>query len=42
MNSYIGYLDLLSKSYEKAVELLLQEYGPAQDDYKIAPRVKKF
>ncbi len=33
MNSYKEYLDLLSKTYEEAVEFLLQKYGPAQDDY---------
>lgn len=33
MNSYKEYLDLLSKPYEKAVDFLLQKYGPAQDDY---------
>ena len=33
MNSYKGYLDLLLMNYEEAVELLLQKYGPAQDDY---------
>lgn len=33
MNSYNGYLELLSKDYEEAVDWLLQKYGPAQDDY---------
>ena len=33
MNSYKDYLDLLSKNYEEAVDLLLQKYGPAQYDY---------
>lgn len=33
MDSYKEYLVLLSKSYEDAIELLLQKYGPAQDDY---------
>ncbi|MCM3612694.1 hypothetical protein M4S82_15720 [Planococcus sp. MERTA32b] len=33
MDSYGGYLDLLSKNYEEAVDWLLQKYGPAQDDY---------
>ena len=27
------YKDLLSKTYEQAVEFLLQKYGFAQDDY---------
>lgn len=33
MDSYKEYLLLLSMSYEEAIELLLQKYGPAQDDY---------
>ena len=33
MNRYKEYLDLLSKTYEEAVEFLLQKYGPALDDY---------
>ncbi|WP_255637603.1 hypothetical protein [Virgibacillus sp. AGTR] len=33
MTSYKDYLDLLSKTYEGAVDFLLQKYGPAQDDY---------
>lgn len=33
MNNYKEYLVLLSKTYEEAVEFLLQKYGPAQDDY---------
>lgn len=33
MNSYKEYLDLLLMNYEEAVELLLQKYGPAKDDY---------
>lgn len=33
MNSNKEYLDLLSMNYEEAVELLLQKYGPAKDDY---------
>lgn len=33
MDSYKEYLVLLSKSYEEANEVLLQKYGPAQDDY---------
>lgn len=33
MNRYEEYLDLLSKNYLEAVDLLLQKYGLAQDDY---------
>lgn len=33
MNSYKEYLDLLSKTYDEAVDFLLRKYGPAQDDY---------
>ena len=33
MDRYKEYLVLLSKSYEEVVEMLLQKYGPAQDDY---------
>lgn len=33
MNKYNEYKDLLSKTYEEAVEFLLQKYGFAQDDY---------
>ncbi|WP_211316765.1 hypothetical protein [Oceanobacillus arenosus] len=33
MNSFKEYLDLLSKTYEEAVDFLLQKYGPAHDDY---------
>ncbi|MDE0581456.1 hypothetical protein ON064_00130 [Planococcus sp. A6] len=33
MDSYKEYLVLLSKSYEDAIEWLLQKYGSAQDDY---------
>lgn len=33
MNKYKGYEDLLSKTYDEAVECLLQKYGPAQYDY---------
>lgn len=33
MDSYKEYLNLLSKSYEEAIDWLLQKYGPAQDDY---------
>ncbi|WP_281864002.1 hypothetical protein [Planomicrobium okeanokoites] len=33
MDSYKEYSDLLSKNYDEAVELLLQKYGPAKDDY---------
>lgn len=33
MSMYKEYKDLLSKTYDKAVEFLLQKYGFAQDDY---------
>lgn len=33
MSNYEGYTYLLSRSYDEAVEILLQKYGPAQDDY---------
>ena len=33
MDTYKEYKDLLSKTYDKAVDCLLQKYGPAQDDY---------
>lgn len=33
MSCFKEYLDLLSMNYEEAVELLLQKYGTAQDDY---------
>lgn len=33
MSSYKEYKDLLSKTYDEAVEFLLQKYGSAQDDY---------
>lgn len=33
MNKYKAYKNLLSKTYNEAVEFLLQKYGFAQDDY---------
>lgn len=33
MSNYKEYGDLLSKTYDEAVESLLQKYGSAQDDY---------
>lgn len=33
MDRYKEYLLLLSKSYEETIEVLLQKYGPARDDY---------
>ena len=33
MDTYKEYKDLLSKTYDKAIDCLLQKYGPAQDDY---------
>jgi hypothetical protein len=33
MNRYKEYEDLLSKTYDEAVEFLLQKYGTAKDDY---------
>ena len=33
MNKYNEYKDLLSKTYDEAVEFLLRKYGFAQDDY---------
>ncbi|WP_244856787.1 hypothetical protein [Oceanobacillus sp. J11TS1] len=33
VDTYKEYKELLSKTYDKAVDCLLQKYGPAQDDY---------
>ncbi len=33
MDNSIEYMDLLSKNYAEALDLLLQKYGPVQDDY---------
>lgn len=33
MSNYQKYKDLLSKTYDEAVNFLLRKYGPAQDDY---------
>lgn len=42
MSNYEEYKDLLSKSYDEAVEFLLQKYGPAQDDYFREKSYKRF
>lgn len=33
MNSYKGYMELLTKTYNEAVDFLLNKYGSAKDDY---------
>lgn len=33
MNRFESYLELTTKTYDEAVEILLKKYGPATDDY---------
>lgn len=42
MKNYKGYFDLLSKTYEGAVNFLFEKYGPAQDDYFREKSYKRF
>jgi|SRR5690625_3823144 len=42
VDTYKEYKDLLSKTYDKAVDCLLQKYGPAQDDYFREKSYQKF
>lgn len=42
MNKYNDYKDLLSKTYDEAVEFLLQKYGFSQDDYYIENSYHRF
>lgn len=42
MGNFKAYLDLLTKTYDEAVELLLQKYGFAQGDYFRESSYKRF